>query len=136
MRAVIKAQLLARVKDERAASEAFFRWAFRHSSGGTAYDRLSDAVRDGMLANGAANMAELGVATGEHLTRERVAGIACPVVCVSGELSDQALLRATDYIVALIPNAQVKRIAGAGHAMHLERPAAFAGAVRDAVPAS
>jgi pimeloyl-ACP methyl ester carboxylesterase len=136
MRAVISAQLLSRVKDERAASEAFLRWALRYTSGGTGYDRLPDSLRQQMLGNGPANMADLAAGTGEHLTKEQIAGITCPVVCVTGELSDRAFARATDYIAGLVPSAEVKRIPGAGHGMHLERPADFAAAVRDAVPHS
>lgn len=75
-------------------------------------------------------MAELGVGTGEHLSKAQVAGIACPVVCVTGELSDRALARATGYVARLVPHAGMTRIAGAGHAMHLERPHEFAAAVR------
>jgi pimeloyl-ACP methyl ester carboxylesterase len=129
LRAVIKTRLLARTKGERAASEALLRWAFRYTSGGTGYDRLPDRIRDGMLANGEANMAELEVGTGEHLTKEQVRGIACPVTCLTAELSDRALVRATGYIAKLVPQARETRIDGAGHAMHLERPREFAAAV-------
>ena len=136
MRAVITAQLLSRAKDERAASEAFFRWAFRYTSGGTGYDRLQDSLRQQLLDNGPANMADLAAGTGEHLAKEQVAAITCPVLCVAGELSDRAFGRATAYIGGLLPSARVTRIPEAGHAMHLERPAEFAAAVRDAVPRS
>lgn len=134
MRAAITAQLLSRLKDDRAASEAFFRWAFRYASGGTGYDRLPDALREAMLDNGEANVAELAVATGEHLSKEQIAEIACPVVCVAGELSDRAFSRVTDYMVRLIPGAKVETITGAAHTMHLQRPAEFAAAVRTVVP--
>jgi pimeloyl-ACP methyl ester carboxylesterase len=134
MRAVIGAQLLSRVKDERAASESFFRWAFRYTSGGTGYDRLPGSVQEQLLDNGPANMAEMATATGEHLAKGQIAAIACPVFCVTGELSDRALARATSYISGLLPGARTTRIPAAGHAMHLERPAEFAAAVRDAVP--
>jgi pimeloyl-ACP methyl ester carboxylesterase len=136
MRAVISAQLLSRIKDERAASEAFFRWAFRYTSGGTGYDRLSGSLREQLLDNGPANMADLAAGTGEHLAKEQIAAVTCPVVCVAGELSDRAFGRATAYIGGLLPSAQIARIPEAGHAMHLERPSDFAAAVRDAVPAS
>jgi pimeloyl-ACP methyl ester carboxylesterase len=128
---MVAAQVLNRVRGDRAASEAFFRWAFRYTSGGTGYDRIPDAVRETLLSNGNPNMAELGWATGEHLTKEQVAGIACPVVCLAGELSERSLVRATRYIAGLVPQARVKAIAGAGHAMHLERPDEFAAAVRE-----
>jgi pimeloyl-ACP methyl ester carboxylesterase len=132
LRAVIRAQLLARTKGERAASEVLLRWAFRYTSGGTGYDRLPGWIRDAMLANGEANMVELEVGTGEHLTKEQVRGIACPVMCLTAELSDRALVRATGYVAKLAPHAGETRIAGAGHAMHLERPREFAAAVRRA----
>jgi pimeloyl-ACP methyl ester carboxylesterase len=131
LRAVLATQLLARIRDERAGSETFFRWAFRYTTGGTGYDRLPEELRERLLANGEANMAELTVATGEHLTRDQVAGIACPVVCPTAELSDRALARANRYVVGLIPQARLERIPRAGHAMHLERPREFAAAVRD-----
>jgi pimeloyl-ACP methyl ester carboxylesterase len=129
LRAVVTAQLLARTKGERAASEVLLRWAFRYSSGGTGYDRLPDRIRDEMLANGKANMLELSVGTGEHLTKEQVRGIACPVACLTAELSDRALVRATGYVAKLLPDASEIRIAGAGHVMHLERPREFAAVV-------
>jgi pimeloyl-ACP methyl ester carboxylesterase len=113
------------VRGDRAASEAFFRWAFRYTSGGTGYDRIPDAVRETLLSNGKPNMAELAWATGEHLTKAQVASIACPVVCLAGELSERSLVRATRYIAGLVPQARVKPVAGAGHAMHLERPGEF-----------
>lgn len=134
IRAVVAAQVLSRVKDERAASETFLRWAFRYTSGGSGYDRLPEALRGEMLDNGSASMADLAAGTGEELTKEQLSAIACPVVCVTGELSDRIFVRATDYIAELLPNARVRRIPEAGHAMHLERPGEFAAAVREAAP--
>lgn len=131
LRALIAAQVLNRVRDDRAASETFFRWAFRYTSGGTGYDRIPDAVRETLLSNGKPNMDELAWATGEHLTKAQVAGIGCPVVCLAGELSERSLARATRYMAGLVPHARVKPIAGAGHAMHLERPGEFAAAVHE-----
>jgi pimeloyl-ACP methyl ester carboxylesterase len=131
LRALAAAQVLSRVRDDRAASRAFFRWAFRYTSGGTGYDRIPGAVRETLLSNGKPNMAELAWATGEHLTKAQVAGIACPVVCLAGELSERSLARATRYTTGLMPQAQIKPIAGAGHAMHLERPREFAAAVHE-----
>lgn len=131
MRAVIAAQLLSRVRDDRAASEAFLRWAFRYTSGGTGYDRLPESLRAEMLDNGPASMADLAAGTGEQLTKDQLSAIACPVVCVTGELSDRIFGRATEYIAGLVPSARVQRIREAGHAMHLECPSEFAAAVRD-----
>jgi pimeloyl-ACP methyl ester carboxylesterase len=132
LRALLATRLLNRVRDDRAASRAFFRWAFRYTSGGTGYDRIPDAVRESLLSNGDPNMAELAWATGEHLTKAQVAGIACPVLCIAGELSERSLARATRYIAGLVPQAQIKPVAGAGHAMHLECHGEFAAAVHEA----
>jgi pimeloyl-ACP methyl ester carboxylesterase len=46
LRALVVSQVLNRVRDDRAASEAFFRWAFRYNTGGSGYDRIPDAVRE------------------------------------------------------------------------------------------
>jgi pimeloyl-ACP methyl ester carboxylesterase len=131
LRAMVAARVLSRVRDDRVASEAFFRWAFRYTSGGTGYDRIPDAVRETLLSNGEPNMAELTWATGEHLTKAQVAAISCPVVCLAGELSERSLARATRYTADLVPHARVTPIAGAGHAMHLECPGEFAAAVHE-----
>ncbi len=123
-----KAQVLNLVKDDRVASEALLRWAFLHTSGGTYYDRLPPEIRDAMLANGRANMTELKFGTGERLRGSAISAIACPVTCLTGELSDRSLLRATRKIARLLPHAEVREIAGAGHTLHLERPREFADA--------
>jgi pimeloyl-ACP methyl ester carboxylesterase len=124
-----KMQVLNLVKDERAASEAFLRWAFLHTSGGTYYDRLPPDIREAMLANGRANMIELKFGTGERLKGRDISAIGCPVTCLTGELSDRALLRATRKVARLLPDADIRRIDGAGHTLHLERPREFADAV-------
>ncbi len=130
-RAAIAARVLSRVKDDAAGSEVFLRWALRYSTGGTAFDRLDESMREAMLANGRANMAELRAGTAEHLSREEVATLRAPVVCLVGELSDRAFSRATGYVAGLVPGARVVRVAGAGHAIHLERPGEFVAAVRE-----
>jgi pimeloyl-ACP methyl ester carboxylesterase len=135
VRALVVAQVLNRVRDDRAASEAFFRWAFRYTTGGTGYDRIPDAVRQTLLSNGEPNMAELAWATGEHLTKPQLARIGCPVVCLAGELSERSLARATRYTAGIVRQARVEPVAGAGHAMHLERPAEFAAAVHEGATA-
>jgi pimeloyl-ACP methyl ester carboxylesterase len=124
-----KAQVLNLVKDDRAASEALLRWAFLQTSGGTYYDRLPPEMREAMLANGRANMTELKFGTGERLRGSEISAIACPVTCLTGELSDRSLVRATRKIARLLSRAEVREFAGAGHTLHLERPREFAAAV-------
>ncbi len=100
---MVKAVLLTRLRDEQTGAEAFLRWALRYSSGGNGYDRLPDSLRQQVRANGPASMAELISGTGEHLSKGQVSAIACPVLCVTGELSDRAFARATDYSSACSP---------------------------------
>jgi len=130
--AFLKANLLRRVKDDRAATEAFLRWAFRHRTGATWYDRLPVHMRDALLANGPAAMSELGIGTGEHLNDEQIAAIACPAVVLVGELSDPLFARVSERTARLLSHARIERIEGAGHVIHLERPAEFVRAVREA----
>ena len=130
--AFLKSSLLRRVKDDRAATEAFLRWAFRHRTGGTWYDRLPASMRDAMLANGAAAMSELGIGTGEHLRDEQVAAIACPAVVLVGDLSDPLFARVGEHTARLLSHAHIERIEGSGHVIQLERPAYFVRVVREA----
>ena len=67
-----------------------------------------------MLANGRANMTELKFGTGERLRGSEISAIDCPVTCLTGELSDRSLVRATRKIARLLPRAEVREIAGAG----------------------
>ena len=130
--AFLKASLLRRVKDDRAATEAFLRWAFRHRTGGTWYDRLPALIREALLANGPAAMSELGIGTGEHLRDEQIAAIACPAVVLVGELSDPLFARVSERTARLLSHARIERIQGAGHVIQLERPAYFVRVVREA----
>lgn len=135
LRGVLTAKALSWAGRERAASEGFFRWAFRWRAGDGGYDHLPSAIREPLLANHPANMGDIGAGTGEHMSKDEIAGIHCPVLCITGELSDAALTRATGYVLNMVPQARIRRIDGAGHAMHLERPAEFADAVREAAAA-
>jgi pimeloyl-ACP methyl ester carboxylesterase len=130
--AFLKASLLRRVKDDRDATEAFLRWAFRHRTGGTWYDRLPTPTRDALLANGSAAMSELDIGTGEHLKDDQIAAIACPAVVLVGELSDPMFRRVSERTARLLPRGRIERVPGAGHVIHLERPAEFVRAVREA----
>jgi pimeloyl-ACP methyl ester carboxylesterase len=132
--AFLKANLMRRIRNERAGTEAFLRWAFRHKTGGTWYDRLPDSMREGLLANGAAAMSEMDIGTGEHLSDDQIAAIACPAVILVGELSDPIFARVSERTARLLPHGRIERIRGAGHVIHLERPAEFVRAVREAAP--
>jgi pimeloyl-ACP methyl ester carboxylesterase len=129
MRAIGTAQLLRRLGRERQGAERFYRWAMSYSTGGTAFDRFPASLREALLDNAAATMAELDA--GEHLTPEQIASVTCPVTCLVGDLTPKAIVKATGRVAEILPQATVKEISGAAHAIHFDRPAEFVEAVRD-----
>jgi 2-succinyl-6-hydroxy-2,4-cyclohexadiene-1-carboxylate synthase len=60
----------------------------------------------------------------------RLASLRCPVCLVVGE-HDAKYLAFNRQLVALLPNAELHIVAGAGHAPHLEQPAATAAVLSD-----
>lgn len=90
-------------------------------------------MKTAISQTGPASMADLDAGTGEHLTTQQIAGIQRPVTCLLGDLTPPTLAKATDRILALIPHARLVRIAGAGHAIHFDRPEEFVAAVTAAV---
>lgn len=134
-RAMLRAQLLRRVKGPEAGAEAFFRWATGYTSGGCAFERLPAEWQAALRRNGPATMAELDAGTGEYLTREQLASITCPVTCLVGGLSDPVFAAATRRIAAMVTQAAVIDIPGASHALHFDRPTEFVTAIRTAAAA-
>jgi pimeloyl-ACP methyl ester carboxylesterase len=132
MRAIGTAKILSLVGRERQGARVFLRWALSYRTGGTAFDRLPQLLRDAMLDNAPALMGELDAGTGEELTSECIGTIKCPVTCLVGELTPPAIVKATDRLSAMLPQASRTTIAGAAHAIHFDRPVEFVGAVQRA----
>ena len=65
--------------------------------------------------------------------RADMARIAVPTVLIAGERDQAAPLKTMQRMAETIPGAQIIVIPGAGHLIHLEKPAAFAAALRDAL---
>jgi pimeloyl-ACP methyl ester carboxylesterase len=132
---VVRAQLLRRLRGERVAARAFLDWAYRNRSRTGGFGNFPTAVQQANLANAAAIMADLDAGTGEELTRQRLAGIHCPVTClVAGDTQPRMAAR-TLRIPRLIAHARVERIEGAGHASFRDQPQRFAHVVLQAVSA-
>jgi 2-succinyl-6-hydroxy-2,4-cyclohexadiene-1-carboxylate synthase len=100
------------------------------------------AERGARLANDARGLAAclrgLGPAAQPPLFDE-LGRVRVPVLLVAGAL-DERFVALAHELARRLPCAEVREIPGAGHAAHLEQPAAFAAAVRDflrraAVPA-
>jgi 2-succinyl-6-hydroxy-2,4-cyclohexadiene-1-carboxylate synthase len=88
-------------------------------------------LRAQRLANAAAGLAGSlrGMGTGaQQPLWERLAGLSLPVLLIAGELDEKYRDLARE-MAASLPDALVHVVPGAGHAVHLERPAVFAGLV-------
>lgn len=59
MRAIGGAKILSLAGRERQGARVFLRWALSYRTGGTAFDRLPQSLRDAMLDSAAAVMASL-----------------------------------------------------------------------------
>ena len=96
---------------------------------------LPDAVRAGLraarLANDRRGLARSlgGAGAGaDPPLHDRLAGLAMPVLLVAGAL-DAKYVALAHEMAARMPRARVAIVPDAGHAVHLERPAAFAALV-------
>jgi 2-succinyl-6-hydroxy-2,4-cyclohexadiene-1-carboxylate synthase len=92
------------------------------------------AGREERLANTADGLAyalrRLGTGAQEPLW-ERLGGLRPPVLLVAGERDPKFAGIAREMAAAIGPAAQVELVPGAGHAVHLERPAATAALVEE-----
>jgi 2-succinyl-6-hydroxy-2,4-cyclohexadiene-1-carboxylate synthase len=67
-----------------------------------------------------------GMGTGQQASLwDRLAGLHVPTLLIAGEL-DAKYRALADEMLALLPNARAMIVSGAGHAVHLEQPQAFA----------
>ena len=92
------------------------------------------AGREERLANTAEGLAyalrRLGTGAQEPLW-DRLGGLAPPVLLVAGEHDAKFAGIAREMAAAIGPSAEVALVPGAGHAVHLERPAATAALVEE-----
>jgi pimeloyl-ACP methyl ester carboxylesterase len=118
------------------AVEEFYRWAFRYTTGGSGFDKLDEAAHDALMANAPSVLAEttrphLHGALGEDLSGRAVRGLGMPVSFLLAEASDPWFHRMHAAVVRLIPMTSTRRVAGAGHAIHLDDPSALMAAVTE-----
>jgi len=97
--------------------------------GADVYESLPSNVKAAMLANGKPLSSELLGAGFPALTDDDVRSIRTPTLLVTGKKSPAMLLRLTDRLQELVPNAQRVDIADASHLMHYEQPEALNAAV-------
>jgi pimeloyl-ACP methyl ester carboxylesterase len=135
VRTALAMQVLRRLRGDAAAAEHFLRWAHGYRTGGSAFDRFPDGVREAIRANGGAVVSEFDAGTGEAMRDEQIAAVRCPVTLVQGELSRPEFHAAVARLQKLLPQGRVRTIPGASHAIHFDRPHDLAAAVHDATPA-
>jgi 2-succinyl-6-hydroxy-2,4-cyclohexadiene-1-carboxylate synthase len=95
-------------------------------------ERVAAAAHADRLRNTAAGLAAAlrGLGTGVMTPLwERLPGLAIPVTLVVGE-RDEKFRAIAERMAAAIPDARLEVVAGAGHAVQLERPEALAAAIR------
>ena len=123
----------ARVRrDQRGAAAAMYRWANSYTSGGNGFDRLPPEEQEGMLAHAPSTVREMDQLTRPAPSSRVVRGIACPVTCVQGSLSEPVFPRAIKRVQRLLPQTRVADIDGGAHMLHRDRPEEWARAVLEA----
>jgi pimeloyl-ACP methyl ester carboxylesterase len=123
---------LGKVGMARRGAKRFYRFALAYAKGGkNAFDELDERVRESILTNASAVIAELEAGTGEELSRSDLARIRVPVGLVVGARSARFLLAAAERCAALFPSARVVRIPDGDHIMTLRQPDVLARAIRD-----
>ena len=118
------------------AAEVFYRFGSALRSGGNSYDLAPEEVRRTLQANAEPVLAEwdphpFGVMH-EHVPVRAVVGIPAPITWVLGTESSPWLAGLHDRVVRRRPDVRTVRIPGAGPLVHLDRPAEFVAAVREA----
>jgi pimeloyl-ACP methyl ester carboxylesterase len=117
----------------RDAAEGFLRFAMSYRTGGTAFDTFEPALRESLIANAGTLLPNLRADANEELTLDQLRRITCPVTCVVGDLTPEAIVACTDRLVEIVAHARVIRIADAAHAIHIDQPERFVDAVRSTV---
>jgi pimeloyl-ACP methyl ester carboxylesterase len=122
-------------RDPRGAAAAMYRWANSYTTGDNGFDRLPREEQEGMLAHAASTVREMDQLTRPAPSSRTVRGIACPVTCIQGSLSEPAFPRAIERVRRLLPQTQVASIDGGAHMLHRDRPEEWVRAVLEATAA-
>jgi pimeloyl-ACP methyl ester carboxylesterase len=121
------------------AAEVFYRFGSALRSGGNSYDLAPENIRRNLQANAEPVLAEwdphpFGVMH-EHIPLRAVTDITVPLTWILGQESSPWMAGLHDRVARQRPDIHTVRIAGAGHLVHLDRPADFITAVREAAAA-
>jgi pimeloyl-ACP methyl ester carboxylesterase len=118
------------------ALEEFLRFGSAYRTGGNAYDRLDDLQQQELRAYPAPVLAEwdphpYGVMH-EHISTRAVARSTVPLTWILGGEGSPWIAKLHDRVARRRPDIRTVVIPGASHLVHLEKPAEFVIAVREA----
>ena len=119
-------------RDKRAGAAAMYRWSNSYTTGGNGFDRLPPEEQEGMLAHAPSTVREMDQLTRPAPSSRVVRGIACPVTCVQGSLSEPVFPRAINRLQRLLPQTRIVEIQGGAHMLHRDQPEEWVRAVLEA----
>ena len=132
-RAFVQARIQRARGNDRAASKTFLRWVMGERGGGSTWDRpeYPEERRQALMGNARGTWTDIDSGDGSHLAREQIRSIGCPVTLVRGDLSQSWFVRTLEGIAELLPDARLRVIEGANHALTFHKPLEFAQVIRD-----
>jgi pimeloyl-ACP methyl ester carboxylesterase len=124
----IRAQFAKRRGGQRAATDLVYRWTFTYRGlGRSAWDEMPAEWRDGVLDHADAVAAEQSheVST-RYPSADQLRDLDLPVTIAVGERGQPYFHRIARRLGRLLPQAEVRLIPEASHAVHLDSPAEVA----------
>jgi pimeloyl-ACP methyl ester carboxylesterase len=111
-------------RGQPAATELAYRWTFSYRGlHRNAWEEMRESWRKGVLAYADAVAAEQDHETSlRYPTRDDLEGLQIPVTIVIGGRSQRYFHRIARHLDRLLPQAEVRSIDGASHAVHLDEP--------------
>ena len=117
-------QMLHRLGRDRPAAERWFRYTWSRAGDGSSWQRAAPDRRELLLANAAGLFADLASGDGSHLDPGRLRELRPPVTIIEAALSPPFLRRSVRRLRELIPQAEMKTLEHAGHAVAIDDRAA------------
>jgi pimeloyl-ACP methyl ester carboxylesterase len=114
---------------QRAATDLAYRWTFAYRGlGRNSWEEMPDDWREGVLSRADAVAAEQPHEVAlRYPSRNALKTLKVPVTIVVGELSQPYFHRIARHLRRLLPQAELRSITGASHAVHIDSPSEVAG---------
>lgn len=106
-------------------AQVFLRFASKRTDGVNSFRQAPRFVQEAVLRSSAGILSELDAGTGEQLSEEQLRSVRAPTVLLVGDLTPAVFQESSERVRALVPNATVLTVTGAGHAMQMDAPDAF-----------